>query len=56
VAGCVTARLDESDPACTLFTGLIEEQLLLYTGRVSRVVHAACSSRGASACEWTLEA
>jgi hypothetical protein len=54
VDGCITARLDESGPACTLFTGLIEEQLLLYTGVARRVLHTRCSGRGDATCEWAL--
>jgi hypothetical protein len=54
VASCVTARLDESGPACTMLTGMLEELLLLYTGRPHRVVHSRCIAHGADACEWTL--
>jgi hypothetical protein len=56
VTGCVTARLEESGPACTMFTGMLEEQLLLYTGKVHRVSHTRCSAHGADACEWTVAA
>jgi bacteriochlorophyll 4-vinyl reductase len=54
VAECVTARIEDSPPACTLFTGMIEEQLLLYTGGAVRVAHVRCSGNGAPACEWTV--
>lgn len=56
VIACVTARLEESGPACTLFTGMIEEQLLLYTGKAQPVEHSSCLGRGDAACEWTLSA
>jgi hypothetical protein len=56
VTGCITSRLEDSGPACTLFTGMLEEQLLLYTGKAHRVTHARCRAHGASACEWTIAA
>jgi hypothetical protein len=56
VKACITARLEESGPACTMFTGMMEEQLLLYTGKHHRVVHSRCTAHGAPACEWTLAA
>jgi hypothetical protein len=54
VSGCVTARMEEAGPACIMFTGMIEEQLLLHTGRTQRVTHSSCSGAGGSTCEWTL--
>jgi hypothetical protein len=56
VTDCVTAQLDEGGPACALFTGMMEEQLLLVTGRPQRVVHSRCGSSGAPVCEWTMAA
>jgi hypothetical protein len=55
VGACVTARIEDSDPACTLFTGMIEEQLLLHTGRPHRVRHAQCIGRGGPTCEWRID-
>jgi predicted hydrocarbon binding protein len=54
VTDCVTARLDESRPACTLFTGMIEELLLLHTGQARLLVHSRCSGTGDTVCEWNL--
>jgi hypothetical protein len=54
VRGCTTARLEDSGPACSLFTGMMEEQLFLYTGKSHTVVHSGCISQGDPACEWTL--
>jgi hypothetical protein len=55
VNDCVMARLEESRPACSLFTGLIEEQILLYTGKAARLSHTRCMALGGDACEWTLQ-
>lgn len=52
VEDCVTARLEETSPACTMFTGMMEELLLLHTGREHRLVHGRCIGRGAGICEW----
>lgn len=54
VEDCVTARLQESGPACAMFTGMIEEQILLYTNQARHVLHTRCLANGDSACEWTL--
>jgi predicted hydrocarbon binding protein len=54
VADCFTARVDGTSTGCALFTGLIEEQLLLYTGKPRAVRHSRCSAGGADLCEWTL--
>ncbi|HSJ26334.1 MAG TPA: hypothetical protein VK929_16765 [Longimicrobiales bacterium] len=54
VADCVTARLEESGPSCTMFTGMMEELLLLHTGREHRLVHSRCIGHGSSVCEWEL--
>lgn len=54
VSDSVTSRVEDSSPACTLFTGMIEEQILLYTGKPLRVTHSQCSARDGAACEWTL--
>jgi predicted hydrocarbon binding protein len=56
VQACVTASIEDSGPACALFTGMMEEQLLLYTGKPHRVVHSRCSADGGGSCEWTLGA
>jgi hypothetical protein len=55
VDDCVMARLEDSRPACSLFTGLIEEQILLYTGKAGRVTHTRCMALTGDVCEWTLE-
>jgi hypothetical protein len=49
-----TARLEESGAGCTIITGLIEEQLLLSTGKPRRVRHTCCLARGDDRCEWEL--
>lgn len=49
-----TARLAESGAGCTIVTGLVEEQLLLSTGKPRRVRHTCCLARGDELCEWTL--
>jgi len=54
VADCATALLDETGVGCTLPTGIIEEQLLLSTGKPRRVRHTCCLARGDDACEWQL--
>jgi hypothetical protein len=54
VAACIAADIEDSGPGCMLFTALIEELLLLYTGRPHHVRHNACASAGAAACEWRL--
>ncbi|MBR9990382.1 MAG: hypothetical protein KFH98_11535 [Gemmatimonadetes bacterium] len=54
VADCVPAQLDGSGLGCTLVTGLIEEQLLLSTGKPRRVRHTCCLAEGAEHCEWEL--
>lgn len=54
VSDCATAHLDETGVGCTLPTGIIEEQLLLSTGKPRRVRHTCCLARGDDACEWQL--
>lgn len=49
-----TARLEENGTACIMLTGLIEEQVLLATGKPRRVRHNACLARGDAQCEWEL--
>jgi hypothetical protein len=53
VHDAVTTRLEEGR-ACSLLAGLLEEQLLLYTGHTRRVTHASCAGLGDEVCEWTL--
>jgi predicted hydrocarbon binding protein len=54
VADCFTARVDGTSTGCALFTGLMEEQVLLYTGKTRVVQHSRCAAGGADVCEWTL--
>ncbi|HEX2167712.1 MAG TPA: hypothetical protein VHG09_10815 [Longimicrobiales bacterium] len=54
VSDCATAQLDDTGVGCTLPTGLIEEQLLLSTGKPQRVRHTCCLARGDELCEWQL--
>jgi hypothetical protein len=54
VTDCTMARLPESGTACLLFTGMIEEQILLYTGTARPVVHVQCTAAGAAVCEWAV--
>lgn len=51
ITECITARVEDSPPACTMITGLIEEQLLISTGRAHRVVQTSCGTR----CQWSLD-
>jgi hypothetical protein len=50
---CITARIDGDRSGCALFTGLMEEQLRLYTGREQQLVHTLCSANGGASCEWS---
>lgn len=54
ISDCATALLDETGTGCTLPTGLIEEQLLLSTGKPRRVRHTCCLARGDELCEWEI--
>lgn len=54
ISGCATAQLDDTGIGCTLPTGVIEEQLLLSTGKPRRVRHTCCLARGDDVCEWEL--
>lgn len=54
IAGCAVAQLDDTGMGCTLPTGIIEEQLLLSTGKPRRVRHTCCLARGDDVCEWEL--
>jgi hypothetical protein len=55
ISNCATARLNGSGTGCTIVTGLVEEQLLLSTGKPRRVRHTCCLARGDERCEWTLQ-
>lgn len=48
----LTARADASGAACSLYTGVFEETLRLYTGRAYRAHHHSCATRGGESCEW----
>lgn len=54
VTDAITARIDPSTNACTLLTGMMEEQLRLYTGDSHTVLHSRCAANGDDLCEWTL--
>jgi hypothetical protein len=54
ISDCTAAQLEESGLGCTLVTGLIEEQLLLSTGKPRRVRHTCCLAHGNDLCEWEL--
>jgi hypothetical protein len=47
-----TARLEENGTACMMPTALLEELLLIATGRPRRVQHTRCGGRGDGDCEW----
>jgi len=51
---CNTALLPESAQGCALYTGLLEEILLLYTGKAKRVTHTRCIAKGGETCVWEL--
>jgi predicted hydrocarbon binding protein len=46
------ARLQIDQPSCQLYTGALEELVVLYTGAPSPVEHVLCVTRGDGACEW----
>jgi hypothetical protein len=50
----LTHQIEADGAACLLFTGLIEEVLLLSTGIAHRVGHTECVANGALVCEWSL--
>jgi predicted hydrocarbon binding protein len=54
ISDCITARIEDSGSGCALFTGMLEEHLLFYTGRTHRVAHARCLTNGAPTCDWEL--
>ncbi|HEX6307254.1 MAG TPA: hypothetical protein VFZ69_03640 [Longimicrobiales bacterium] len=54
IENCTAARLDDGGAGCTIVTGLVEEQLLLSTGKPRRVRHTCCLARGDELCEWSL--
>ncbi|HEX6133752.1 MAG TPA: hypothetical protein VFZ24_07310 [Longimicrobiales bacterium] len=54
IDNCTAARLDDGGAGCTIVTGLVEEQLLMSTGKPRRVRHTCCLARGDGRCEWTL--
>lgn len=50
--GSVAARLDPI--GCVLYTGALEELILLYTGSPRTLLHERCTARGEDICEWVL--
>jgi hypothetical protein len=56
----LVVQLDGSPPArlhplgCVLYTGTLEEMVLLYTGAAATVLHDRCVARGDAVCEWRL--
>lgn len=50
--GSIAARLDPI--ACVLYTGALEELILLYTGAARVLHHERCLARGDDVCEWVL--
>ena len=54
VRDSAAARLHPT--ACTLYTGALEELILLYSGKPRQVVHARCTGRGDDVCEWSVGA
>ncbi|HSK20001.1 MAG TPA: hypothetical protein VK912_12695 [Longimicrobiales bacterium] len=54
IPDCASARLEETGIGCTMVTGLLEEQLLLSTGKPRRARHTCCLARGDNACEWEM--
>ncbi|HSJ08150.1 MAG TPA: hypothetical protein VK936_15700 [Longimicrobiales bacterium] len=54
VTDCFTARVDGTSTGCALFTGFMEEQVLLYTGKTRAVEHSRCGAGGGDVCEWSL--
>ena len=54
VTNSTTARLQDNGTACMMLTALMEEMLLLATGKPRRVRHTCCLARGDARCEWEL--
>ena len=51
----LSARVDPNGSACAFYAGAFDEIMQLHTGKSYRVVHTECASRGADACQWTVE-
>ena len=51
---CLFPRVDETGAACPLLTGLLQEQLRLYTQQPVIVAHTVCTSKSDGRCEWSL--
>jgi predicted hydrocarbon binding protein len=47
-----SARL--GDPACAIYTGVLEELVQLYGGKPREVTHEKCAARGDDICEWVV--
>lgn len=54
IANSTTGRLRENGTACMMLTALMEETLLLATGKPRRMRHTCCLARGDAQCEWEL--
>lgn len=54
VRDCSLAALEEAGHGCPLITGMLEETLLICTGRPKRVVHPRCIRKGGETCVWEL--
>lgn len=50
VSSSLTTDLDSL--GCTLYTGALEELVLLYSGKPRSVIHSVCLARGEEFCEW----
>jgi hypothetical protein len=53
IEDALTGRMDSS--ACQLYTGVLEELVILYLGSAHAVAHVRCSARGDETCEWATE-
>jgi predicted hydrocarbon binding protein len=49
---CLTMRIADNGSACPLVTGLIQEELRLYTGKPVTVTQWSCAQTSGSHCEW----
>jgi hypothetical protein len=48
-------RLEIDQPSCQMYTGALEELVVLYTGAPAIVTHVQCVTHGADGCEWVAQ-
>lgn len=50
----ITAAAGGDGTACVMFSAVIEEMVVLYTGQRPSVLHTLCVLRGDAVCEWSV--